>query len=402
MNSFDAIQICRETNRSYKSGCLLVDSAHVSWRIYISQGQLQYATHSLQSIDTLMYHLTHLGYRLPATAIESLRANLQISSDPTLAMIEQPLYQAITQLQHQHILTADAAKATKLAISKDALQHLLWLTKANHRWSNHDAEQVIELAPMAEILNHLQARLQSWQQLWPVITSPHQQPWCPDHAKLTQPVRHGALNPSLLSTLVQLMQGNSIHQLSLVLKQDSLKLAQLLHPYIQQQVFLLRPPSSPFDKSPNIRASLAPQSLPQHIFIPKSAQQSFSKTHKIVCIDDSQAMLETIQRYLGSEGFDVVTVENPMESISTLFSMKPDLILMDVSMPGINGNRLCEILRRSSVFKQLPIIMVSGNTSILDKAKAESSGATDYLTKPFSKADLIAIIETHLAAVVAV
>ena len=107
-------------------------------------------------------------------------------------------------------------------------------------------------------------------------------------------------------------------------------------------------------------------------------------------------MLETLQRYLGKEGFEVATVENPMESMATLFSMKPDLILMDVSMPGMNGDRLCQILRRSAAFKQLPIIMVSGNAGALGKAKAESSGATAYLTKPFSKQDLLTLIETHL------
>ena len=107
-------------------------------------------------------------------------------------------------------------------------------------------------------------------------------------------------------------------------------------------------------------------------------------------------MLNTIRQYLGHEQFDVVTVENPMESLTALFGMKPDLILMDVSMPGINGNRLCQILRRSDVFKQLPIIMVSGNTGTLDRAKAQASGATDYLTKPFSREELLAIVQTHL------
>lgn len=401
LNSFDGIQICREINRSAKSGCLLIDSAHVSWRIYFNNRQLQYATYSLQSIETLIYHLSHLGYKLPSGAIENLQVNFQKGLSSSLSMIEQPLYQAIEQLQHQYALDAEAAKAVKLAIATDALTHLLWLTKANHRWIEVDSDPAVALAPMADILDRLQGALESWRRLGPVIASPHQQPWCPDPTKLTQPLPHGALNQSLLTMLARLMQGDSIHQISLALKQDSLKLAQLLHPYIQQHVFCLRPPSLPFDKLSGVRSPSLSQPLRPPVLGPKSPPQSSTKRRKIVCIDDSPVMLETIQKYLGSEGFDVAAVENPMESISTLFSMAPDLILMDVSMPGINGNRLCEILRRSSTFKTLPIIMVSGNTSMLDKVKAESSGATDYLTKPFSKVDLIAIIETHLAIVAA-
>jgi two-component system, chemotaxis family, response regulator PixG len=70
---------------------------------------------------------------------------------------------------------------------------------------------------------------------------------------------------------------------------------------------------------------------------------------------------------------------------------------MDVSMPGIDGNRLCQILKRSSVFTNVPIVMVSGNTGLLDKEKAKAAGATDYLTKPFSQDELLALVNQYLA-----
>lgn len=128
---------------------------------------------------------------------------------------------------------------------------------------------------------------------------------------------------------------------------------------------------------------------------PQSSARS-GKRYKVVCIDDSPTVLDTIQRHLGSDRFEIATVENPMASLSALFDLKPDLILMDVSMPGIDGNRLCTILKRSSVFTDVPIIMVSGNTGLLDKEKAKAAGATDYLTKPFSKEELLAMVEGHL------
>ncbi|MBT9312030.1 response regulator [Leptothoe kymatousa] len=121
-----------------------------------------------------------------------------------------------------------------------------------------------------------------------------------------------------------------------------------------------------------------------------------SRRHLIVCIDDSQAMLEQIDSYLDPNQFELKTIIDPVASVAKICAMSPDLVLMDVSMPSINGNSLCQILKRSYVFKDVPIIMISSNASPLNKATAESSGATDYLEKPFSKAQLMKVMETYL------
>jgi twitching motility two-component system response regulator PilG len=215
--------------------------------------------------------------------------------------------------------------------------------------------------------------------------------------RLLQPVAQGMLPAQTLVMIGRLMHGISIRQLAFLLKQDVLKLCQVLHPYISAGSLRLEPPQAPRNRLPTIPTTPAPMAIEQ----PPIANDGPSggnpqKQYKVVCIDDSPTVLDTIQRYLGTEKFSVATVEDPMASLSALFDMKPDLILMDVSMPGIDGNRLCQILKRSSVFTNVPIIMVSGNTGILDKEKAKAAGATDYLTKPFSKAELLAIVNQYL------
>lgn len=129
--------------------------------------------------------------------------------------------------------------------------------------------------------------------------------------------------------------------------------------------------------------------------VAKSSTEAKSR-HLIICIDDSQAMLEQIDSYLDSERFELKTIVDPVASVSKICAMKPDLVLMDVSMPSINGNSLCQILKRSYMFKHVPIIMISANASPLNKATAQSSGATDYLEKPFSKEQLMNVINTYL------
>ncbi len=395
VNTFSGIEQCRSLAQADKHGFLQVTHNGVTWKVFVSQGKLCYAHHSVQTLDTLNYHLAQLGHE----AINQLAADMDSMNPGSWGKLNA----TVEHLHQQGKLDAAGRTNLKNAIAKEALETLLWLPAGNAEW--HDLANVAvseDMPELSPVLDELDIRLQSWQKLTPHIESPHQQPYCPDTNQLSQTVANGMLNPGLLSMLAKLMQNKSIGELSIFLKQDRLKVAQLLSPYIQSGVIQLRDAAAPLNQLPNIPALAATASVsaPQGA-ISAPANGGSAKRQKIVCIDDSPAMLETIEGYLGSEGFDVATVENPMESLSTMFAMKPDLILMDVSMPGINGNRLCQILKRSSVFKEVPIIMVSGNTGALDKAKAESSGATDYLTKPFSKEDLVAIVETHLKTAIA-
>ena len=140
----------------------------------------------------------------------------------------------------------------------------------------------------------------------------------------------------------------------------------------------------------NGHSSTAPNSL-------VSCPATFAKRrYLIICIDDNLSVQEKIQSYLVPERFELKTVVDPMASIAKICTLKPDLILLDISMPRINGHSLCRILRRSILFKEIPIIMISSHVSALNKAKARSVGATDYLEKPFSQTKLMTMLETYL------
>lgn len=75
---------------------------------------------------------------------------------------------------------------------------------------------------------------------------------------------------------------------------------------------------------------------------------------------------------------------------------KPDLILLDLNMEGIDGYELCRIIRNNSIFKETPIVMVTGSKGIVDKVRARFVGASGYLTKPFTRADLLKMVFMHL------
>ena len=76
---------------------------------------------------------------------------------------------------------------------------------------------------------------------------------------------------------------------------------------------------------------------------------------------------------------------------------KPNLILLDINMPGLDGYELCSLLRRNRSFKTTPIIMVTSNSGLIDRARAKMVGASGYLTKPFSQSDLVKTVFKYLS-----
>lgn len=122
-----------------------------------------------------------------------------------------------------------------------------------------------------------------------------------------------------------------------------------------------------------------------------------SKTHTIACIDDSPTMLQTIHSFLSEANCSVVMINDPLKALMQVIRTKPDLVLLDVGMPNLDGYELCSLMRRHSNFKTTPIIMVTGNTGFIDRAKAKLVGASGYLTKPFTKVDLLKMVFKHLA-----
>ncbi|MFM7365989.1 MAG: response regulator [Cuspidothrix sp.] len=129
----------------------------------------------------------------------------------------------------------------------------------------------------------------------------------------------------------------------------------------------------------------------------KANTKTLQKTYKIISVDDSPTILKEISRYLEDENFTLVTINEPVKAVMSIIRHRPDLILLDLNMAGIDGYELCRIIRNNSMFKNTPIIFVTSNKGIIDKVKARFVGASGYLTKPFTRAELLKMIFMHLA-----
>ncbi|OUD12572.1 response regulator [Thioflexithrix psekupsensis] len=125
---------------------------------------------------------------------------------------------------------------------------------------------------------------------------------------------------------------------------------------------------------------------------------SATKTVKahILVIDDKPANLELLQRVLERRGFGVTVANGHQTAFALLESWYPDLILLDIMMPDLDGYQVCEWLKNNPNTADIPVIFLSALTDMLDKIKGFSAGGVDYITKPFQIAEVMARVETHL------
>jgi twitching motility two-component system response regulator PilG len=117
---------------------------------------------------------------------------------------------------------------------------------------------------------------------------------------------------------------------------------------------------------------------------------------KIMVIDDSKTIRRTAETLLTKEGCEVVTATDGFDALAKIADTRPDLIFVDIMMPRLDGYQTCALIKNNSEFKTTPVIMLSSKDGLFDKAKGRIVGSDQYLTKPFSRTELISAIEAHV------
>ena len=400
LNSTELLLQFAEAN---SSGCMELIWKSVSWKIYLRQGKLKFVNCSLELLDRFGYYLHHSGWTQATAALKELPPSLIRNKPPRQSLYELVISRLVAE---KHLSLAQAIELVEHII-KDEIQLCLRLDRYHCTSSWHDGVDLPEGIPpsiqdsvaldVSECLREQQTRLRQWQSCSDKLLSVHQRPYfAPSWEQKTLPP--GTLNQQTLRELSKVLKGRtSIRQLSILLKKDELQVAQILSPYINDKIIYLHHAPEPLNKLPEIdRHALHLSQDNSNANRTGSVTGKPVKNWKIVCIDDSPTILSEIQRFLSQEKYEVTAIDNPVQAVSKIFQLEPDLILLDITMPRINGYKLCGLLRSSGKCDDTPIIMVTGNTGLIDKARAKLSGATDYFTKPFTKEGLMEIVDKYL------
>ncbi|NES23364.1 MAG: response regulator [Symploca sp. SIO3E6] len=323
------------------NGCLRVSSGSVTWSIYLEQGKLLYASDSVDPFERLDRQLHRLSRQIP-TLVSAVRTQVRqiFGSDVESNSSENPDYQAICWLVNQEYLNSSQAATLVEAIAEEVIEAFLGVREGTY--------QLIDQKEVEEL---------------------------PKFCRLE------------LRTLVercyeQLRRKQSSEATGVTAKASGQNGASPKPQTNPNQLTTTRPSSTANNLTSNGT---------------KDKEKTEKNIYSIACIDDSPTVLNAINSFLDDQSFSVVMINDPVKALMQVVRMKPDLILLDVEMPNLDGYELCSLLRKHPLFKNTPIVMVTGNTGFIDRAKAKLVKASGYLTKPFNKSELLKMVFKHLS-----
>ena len=116
---------------------------------------------------------------------------------------------------------------------------------------------------------------------------------------------------------------------------------------------------------------------------------------KVLVIDDSNTIRRSAEIFLRQGGYEVVLAEDGFDALSKVVDHAPELIFCDILMQRLDGYQTCAIIKRNPRFSSVPVIMLSSKDGLFDKARGRMVGSQDYLTKPFTKEQLLRAVEQH-------
>ena len=342
------------------------------WFVFFLNGQIAYASDGTGSLLRLRDYLRR--YRADTT--------LNTLEVPFIDAINAPEYGYLWALLENHILTPAQGRSIIRSMVHETLFDLLSLHQGSFIFDIGPALApqltTLEIAPLvAKIMK----QVQEWKQFHPHIQSPNHCPVIADAVSL-----RAALPENAFKTLERQLDGKiSLRQLARYLNRDVLTVARAIYPYVQKGWVQLQTHTSE-ETAASRRVGISME----------SGSTQANKIPRVVCIDDDVAIGKTVEYILKPQGYEATAISNPLKALSLVFQLKPDLILCDIAMPDLEGYEICAMLRKSTAFRQTPIIMLTGKDGFIDRVRARMVGATDYLTKPFGESELLMLLERYI------
>ena len=119
------------------------------------------------------------------------------------------------------------------------------------------------------------------------------------------------------------------------------------------------------------------------------------QAYRVMVVDDSKTIRRTAETLLRKEGFEVVTAMDGFEALGKIVDYQPDLIFLDIMMPRLDGYQTCALIKHHRIFRSTPVVMLSSRDGLFDRARGRVVGSDRYITKPFTKEDLLAVISDY-------
>jgi twitching motility two-component system response regulator PilG len=376
-NPYNLLQVVAQKELT---GCLSISSLQdesVGWQLYVGGSRLYFATAIGSNPERFGLLWQQMNPDLPLPRFSSDKSE----------------YENLYEWQVEHHLSLTDFRRILLGLSREALIHAISHTKAYVKFeSNVCIKPVLIAAPLSDLIKPVASHVRFWQKIRAQISSPFSRIYL-DRSKVkdfsnfwesannvlttqneTAPSHNIKLqNVSLTAWLSILDQKLSIYEICRQLAIEPHVLAAWLSPLITNKILEVFP--STVDPEIAFQAPSGPL---------------------IACIDDSHTVQRQVKMVLEMSGFQVLGITDPTTCLTSLVRQKPALILMDITMPEIDGYELCTMLRQSRHMRNVPIVMFTGRDGLIDRMRAQLAGANDYITKPVNADKLIAKVQRLL------
>jgi CheY-like chemotaxis protein len=396
------IQACSERKFTGQLDLEIKDTKVQRWSLYFRMGTLIWGTSEVHPLRRLHRQLSQHCVQLviDAKALASFRESVaqalvlpqcwdyhclaelvrqgKVRRWQVLAVIEGNLTEILFDLHQQwdKLRYRSALKLTYKPIPQDTIDSIdssLVLIRADQAW---------QLAKQA---------WEAWQEAGLLDYSPNLAPtiWKPEELR-----QH--TSPVVYYNLVALIDGyQTLRDLAVKLKQNLLPLTQSIIPYIRKGfIEVIEVGDLSYDIKPSIAANPQPASVAPSI----RPVQPQPTAPLIACIDDSRIDSEMMSRILTQAGYRFINIQDPVKALPILLEHKPALIFLDLIMPITNGYEICGQIRRTSVFKDTPVIILTSNDGIVDRVRAKMVGSSGFLAKPIESEKVLKVLQRHLAA----
>jgi chemotaxis family two-component system response regulator PixG len=360
------------------------DAAGQQWVFYLSQGAIVYAT---GGSHTVRRWRRNVAIYCPQMAMHRFTWYLDLASvAPETLSLGWEFALITLWLSRQQISAESAAKlvySNVLEVMFDIAQagKVTEQIRQNSSFSSH--AEVSQTKPLllhwAEMSEAAERRWQSWQNAKLAAYSPNQAPVIRQAEQLKNRV------PALYQNLSSLLNGqHTLYDLAVQMKRDVVEVTASLLPCLQLKwIELVSLPDFPV---PLLRRDV-PRTPPPPVAPKKGV---------IACVDDSVLVRHMMEELLTSAGYQFVGIEDPLRAIGVLLAHKPNLIFLDLMMPNVSGHEVCQQLRKLSLFRYTPIVILTGSDGYVNRLRSNFVGATDFLTKPLDAEAVLGVICKHL------
>jgi two-component system, chemotaxis family, response regulator PixG len=349
-----------------------------AWKLYFYMGRLVYATGGEHSVRR--------WYRAMKQHCPDVLNNGWLNQ---ARATDQPWeVDILNQMVAQNLLTTAQAKLVTQSIVQEVMFALIEQRFSTSQWKpNVKIAQHSAFLSVEQVIADAQQMREGWRgsglgylQDWMVQFSPDLAPILKSPPNLASQV-----SPATFQSMIRLLQGKlTLWDVSLHMRRPLADVMRVLMPFIRQGVIELQ----------NIPDVPVPCPVPAAVNLPLTNQPR----SLIACIDDSPAIGQIMESILSSQGYEVLSILNPLQGISILLERKPDLIFLDLVMPNTNGYELCTFLRKTTSFQETPIIILTGNDGVIDRVRAKLTGASEFLGKPPEPQKVLQMVHKYLGA----